>query len=65
MDTRVHHVLARLNRMDSSDRPNHPGLRGFFLAPRLKIDTIATIRRIVSVQTSYNFHCVDYLSHNL
>ena len=65
MGTGVHHVLARLNRMDSSDRPNHPGLRVFFPATRLKIDTIATIRKIFSGQTSYNLHCVDYLSHNL
>ena len=45
MGTRVDHVLARLNRMDSSDCPNHPGLRVFFPAPppRLKIDRITTI----------------------
>ena len=56
MDTRVHHVLTRLNRMDSSDRPNHPGLRGFFLTSRLKIDTIATTRKIFSGQTSHSLH---------
>ena len=54
--TRVHHVLARLNRMDSFDRPNHPRLRVFFPAPRLKIDTIATIRKIFGWQTSYDLH---------
>ena len=56
MGTRVHHVLARLNRMYSSDRPSHPGLRMFFPAPRLKIDTIATTGKIFSEQTSHSLH---------
>lgn len=56
MGTRVHHVLARLNRMYSSDHPSHPGLRMFFPAPRLKIDTIATTGKMFSGQTSHSLH---------
>lgn len=45
--------------------PTTPASAASSLPPRLKIDTIATIRRIFNLQTSYNLHCVNYLSHNL